>query len=287
MRPVCKTTPKNKNVGLPLDSHCHETTHCSSSSGDTDIDVPGRPLLLELLPKVIRQRSPCRRAGKCMSLDLDGCVVHPSLDNATDSSGFTCTPMKKELPDLNKPATARKSPKNSYISRKPSVAKIIHKANAAKEGDSVFQGLGSLLTVLYKFAECDIASISENSITSNGVSNALQNGPNGDSVSATKLDNPSVTTFPACCTSVEATVDKHAFSSAESDYIRRCDLNNSSNVASDCIVLDSIDSTVHAESSALDNKNFVHRDVASKVTGAFVSNDNDPMFKDEKTGGVV
>ena len=52
-------------------------------------------------------------------------------------------------------------------------------------------------------------------------------------------------------------------------------------------MLDCIDSTVHAKSSALDNKNFVHRDVASEVTGAFVSNDNDPMFKDDKTEGVV
>ena len=196
-------------------------------------------------------------------------------------------PRKKKLPNLNKPTTARKSPKNTSISRKPSVAKIIHKANVGKEGDYMFQGLGSLLTVLCKSAEGDIVSIIDNSITSNAVSNALQNGPNGGSVSATKLDDPSVTTFHTCCTSVMATVDKHAFSSAESDYICQCDLKNSSNVASNCIMLDCIDSTVCAESSVVDNKNCVHRDVASEVTRAFVASDNDPMLKDEKTEGVV
>jgi hypothetical protein len=287
VKPVCKTTPKNKNVGHALHSYCHTTTQCSSASADTGIDVPGGPLLLELLPKVIRQRSRWRTAGQCMSLELDGCIVDPLVDNATESCGFTCTPRKRKLPDLNKPTTAQKSPKNTSISRKPSVAKIIHKANVGKQGDSMFQGLGSLLTVLCKFAEGDIASISDNSITSNVVSIALQLGPHGGSVSATKLDDPNVTTFPTCCTSVMATVDKHAFSSAESDYIRRCDLKNSSNVASVCIVLDCIDSIVRAESSAVDNEKFVHRDVASEVTGAFLSNHNDPMLKDEKMEGVV
>ena len=76
----------------------------------------------------------------------------------------------------------------------------------------MFEVLGSILTMLSKSAQGDIASISVESIASNAVSNALQNVSNGGSVSATKLDDPSVTTFPTCCTSALATMDKHAFS---------------------------------------------------------------------------
>ena len=54
---------------------------------------------------------------------------------------------------------------------------MIHKANVGKEGGFMFQGLGSLLTVLCKSAQGDIASISVDSIASNAVSNALLIGP--------------------------------------------------------------------------------------------------------------
>ena len=191
------------------------------------------------------------------------------------------------LPDLNKPPSARMSPKHTSILGKPSVAKIIHKANVGKEGGSMFKGLGSLLTVLCKSAQGDIASISVDSIASNAVSNALLIGPTGGSVSGSKLDDLSVSTFPTCCINVLATMDKHAFPSAGSDHIRGCDLHNSSSVARDCNLLHCTDSTVCAESSAVDNENFVHCDIASEVTDAFVSNDNDPMLKDEKIKGAV
>ena len=176
---------------------------------------------------------------------------------------------------------------NTSILQKPSVAKIIHKANVGKEGGSMFQGLRTLLTVLCKSAQGDIASISVDSIASNIINNALQIGPTGGSVSATKLDDLNVSTFPACCTSVLATVDKYAFPSAESHHIHGCDLENSSNVARECNLLHCTDSTVCAKSSAVDNEIFVHCDVALEVKEAFVSNDNDSMLKDEKTEGAV
>lgn len=119
--------------------------------------------------------------------------------------------------------------------------KIIQKANVDKEGDSLFQGLRSLLTVLCKFAQGDIASISVDHVTSNAISNTLQNGASGGSILATKLDDLSVTTFFVCCASVGKTVDKHAFSAAELDYHCCYDPNNSNNVL--WIVLCSIVST--------------------------------------------
>ena len=176
-------------------------------------------MLLELLSKLIRQRSPLRKAGKCMYPEHDGCIVDPLVDNAIESCEFTGTPRKMNLPDLNKHATVRMSPRNTSISQKPSVARIIHRF-----------------------------------------------GPTGGSVSGTKLDDLSVSTFPTCCTSVLATVDKHAFPLADSDHIRGCDLNNSSSVARDCNLLHCTDSSVCAKSSTVDNENFVHCDVAAEVT---------------------
>ena len=222
-----------------------------------------------------------------MFLKRNGCIVNLAVDNAIDSCGFTCTPRKKKFPNFKKPTTARKSPKKASIPRKPSVTKIIHKANVGKEGDSMFQGLGSLLTVLCKSVQGDIASISVDLVTSDTISNVLQNGANGGSVLATKLDDSSVTTFPTWYAIVLKTVDKHAFSTTESNYIYCYDLNNSNNVASDCIVLDNIDSTFRAESSTVDNKNYVNRDIAVEVVGAFVSNNNEPMLKYEKREGAL
>lgn len=187
-------------------------------------------------------------------IECDRCIVDPSVDNAIDSCGFTCAWRKKKLPDLNKFATTQNSLKKVTIPRKPSVAKNIHKANVDKEGDFVFQSLRSLLTVLCKFAQEDIASIYVGHVTSDAISNALQNGANGGSVSTTKLDDPSVMTILAYCASVLETVDKHAISTSELDYLRLCNPNNSSNIVLDCIVLDCVDSTVRAESSTIGMK---------------------------------
>lgn len=111
----------------------------------------------------------------------------------------------------------------------------------------------------------------------------LRNGASGGSVSATTLDDYSVTTFFTWCASVLETKDKHGFSTSELDYLRRGDLNSSSSVASDCIVLDCVD----AESSPMGNMNVVHRDTTTKVTNAFVSNNKEPMFTNEKMEGAL
>ena len=49
-------------------------------------------------------------------------------------------------------------------------------------------------------------------VTFDVASNVLPNAADGGSVSATKLDDPSVTTFPTCCVTVMEIVDKQTFS---------------------------------------------------------------------------
>lgn len=45
-------------------------------------------------------------------------------------------------------------------------------------------------------------------------------------------------------------------------------------------------STICAESFAVDNKDYVYHDIATKVVGTFVSNDNKPTLKYENKEGV-
>lgn len=124
------------------------------------------------------------------------------------------------------------------------MAKVIHKANVSKEGDSIFQGLRSILNVFSNSAQGDVVFISVDHITLDVVSNALRNRANGGIVLAIKSDDPNISTFHACYASVLDTVNKHAFFIAELDYIRCNDPNNSSSVGSDCCVLDCVNSTI-------------------------------------------
>ena len=75
----------------------------------------------------------------------------------------------------------------------------------------MFQGLRSLLTMLCKFAQRNVAFISLDHVTLDVVNNVLLNGVDGDRVPTTKLNDLNVTTFHVCSMSVLETVDKHAF----------------------------------------------------------------------------
>ena len=166
-KPIKKKNPcKAKDVTVP-GNHCSKLNH-----GDIGF-LPPIPNSggNEVFAKPVRKRAPRK---KKLEISHDSQCLETPLQ---ESCGFTGTPKNMDLPNLNKLASARMSPKNTSILRKPSVAKMIHKANVGKEGGFMFQGLGSLLTVLCKSAQGDIASISVDSIASNAVSNALLIGP--------------------------------------------------------------------------------------------------------------
>ena len=75
------------------------------------------------------------------------------------------------------------------------MAKNIGKAKVGKEGNFVFQGLGSFLILLCKTAQGDIASIIRDHVISFAISNALPNGEDGGSVSVTKFNDPMLKHF--------------------------------------------------------------------------------------------